>query len=376
MRVCSLDSVKNQITLGEPLPFSVRDANRLLLTRGEGITDEAQLQSLIQLGAMVEFDELADALQMAQREPPSRRRVRLPAEWARVTAEVKQALCGPPAQMMSALDSVTDQLLLLIDLSPELALSQVVRQPVTGSGHYGVNHSIHAATACHAAARLLGWQAHDQRQALQAALTMNLAILDLQARLADQVSPLTAKQREVIHEHPIRGAELLSMAGVTDATWLEAVRTHHEVPDGSGYPRRQTDVGELAEMLRFADVYTAQLSRRANRAAMSPHQAGRRLHQMSDSSPLTFALIKAFGVYPPGSMVRLASGELGVVVRNGEKVHRPLVATLTNAAGEPTPTTVLRDSANDDHAVTALLSPQAMPVWGSDERLAELIDGA
>lgn len=152
MRVCSLDSVKNQITLGEPLPFSVRDANRLLLTRGEVITDEAQLQSLIQLGAMVEFDELADALQMAQREPPSRRRVRLPAEWARVTAEVKQALCGPPAQMMSALDSVTDQLLLLIDLSPELALSQVVRQPVTGSGHYGVNHSIHAATACHAAA--------------------------------------------------------------------------------------------------------------------------------------------------------------------------------------------------------------------------------
>jgi hypothetical protein len=97
---------------------------------------------------------------------------------------------------------------------------------------------------------------------------------------------------------------------------------------------------------------------------------------MSASSPLTLALIKAFGVYPPGSMVRLASGELGVVVRSGEKAHLPLVATLTNAAGESTPHSVLRDSANDAHAVVALLSPQAMPLWLSDERLAELIGSA
>lgn len=373
MRVCSLASVLNQIVLGEPLPFSVRDAQRLLLTRGEVIADETQLQSLLQLGAVVEFDEVADALALAQREPPARRWVRLPAEWHRVTGEVKQALCGPPSQLVGALDSVTEQLLVLIDLSPELALSQVVRQPVTGSGHYGVNHSIHAATACHAAARQLGWPPHQQRQAFQAALTMNLSILDLQARLADQVSPLTAKQREVIHAHPIRSAEMLSAVGIADTDWLEAVRTHHEVPGGSGYPCGMTDVGELAELLRFADVYTAQLSRRANRAAMSPHQAGRRLHQMSASSPLTLALIKAFGVYPPGSMVRLASGELGVVVRSGEKAHLPLVATLTNAAGESTPKSVLRDSARDEHAVVALLSPQAMPLWLSDERLAELI---
>lgn len=52
------------------------------------------------------------------------------------------------------------------------------------------------------------------------------------------------------------------------------------------------------------------------------------------------------------------------------------MATLTNAAGESTPTSVLRDSARDAHAVVALLSPQAMPLWLSDERLAELIGSA
>jgi HD-GYP domain-containing protein (c-di-GMP phosphodiesterase class II) len=51
-----------------------------------------------------------------------------------------------------------------------------------------VRHSIHAATACQAAARFLGWSDTDQRRAFQAALTMNIAMVDLQARLATQVA--------------------------------------------------------------------------------------------------------------------------------------------------------------------------------------------
>lgn len=376
MRVCSLSSVKSRIVLGEPLPFSVRDSSRLLLlARGQVIGDEAQLQELFQRGALVEIEELAGAVQPTRRESPEQRLARLPAEWLRTSHDVRQALTTSTAQMASAIHSTTDLLLSLIDQAPDVALSQVVRQPDSGDGHYGVNHSIHAATACQAAARYLGWSPADQRRAFQAALTMNVAMVDLQARLATQVSPLTAKQRETIHEHPTRGAEMLREAGITDELWLEAVQTHHELADGSGYPRGSRDVSELAEMMRFADVYTARLSSRANRPAMSAQQAGRELHQMADASPLAAALIKAFGIFPPGSLVRLASGELGLVVRNGEKAYRPLVATLTNASGEPRLTPLMRDSARDEHAVVALLSAQAMPMRLTDERVARLIGG-
>lgn len=376
MRVCSLSSVKSRIVLGEPLPFSVRDSSRLLLlARGQVIGDEAQLQELFQRGALVEIEELAGAVQPTRRESPEQRLARLPAEWLRTSHDVRQALTASTAQMASAIHSTTDLLLSLIDQAPDVALSQVVRQPDSGDGHYGVNHSIHAATACQAAARYLGWSPADQRRAFQAALTMNVAMVDLQARLATQVSPLTAKQRETIHEHPTRGAEMLREAGITDELWLEAVQTHHELADGSGYPRGSRDVSELAEMMRFADVYTARLSSRANRPAMSAQQAGRELHQMADASPLAAALIKAFGIFPPGSLVRLASGELGLVVRNGEKAYRPLVATLTNASGEPRLTPLMRDSARDEHAVVALLSAQAMPMRLTDERVASLIGG-
>jgi len=377
MRVCSLNSVKDRIVLGEPLPFSVRDNNRmLLLAKGQIIHDDEQLDELFQRGALVEADELLAAVQPARREDPALRMARLPADWDRTTQDVRRALSSESAELAGALNSATTLLLSLIDSAPDVALSQIVRQPESGSSHYGVTHSIHAATACYSAARFLGWDPSSQRLAFQAALTMNIGMLDLQARLATQVSPLTAKQREQIQAHPIRSAEMLSDAGVSDADWLEAVVQHHELPDGTGYPKGISDIAELAEMLRFADIYTARLSARASRPAMSAQQAGRELHQMADASPLANALIKAFGVFPPGSLVKLASGELGLVVRNGRKAHHPVVAALTGVTGEPRATPVNRDTANDSHTIVALLPPQAMPMRLTEERISALIGAA
>lgn len=374
MRVCSLSSIKDRIVLGQPLRFSVRDASRVaVLARGQAIADEAQLNELLQMGALVDVAELTEAVQPGQRMTPSKALARLPADWERSTQEARVALGAPAAQMAAALNSTTDMLLSLIERSPNVALAQVVRQPDTVGGHYGVSHSIHAATACQAVASYLGWAAGDQRRAFQAALTMNVAMLDLQARLATQVSPLTVKQRETIQEHPTRSAEMLSQAGITDNDWLESVIQHHELADGSGYPKGTTDISELAGMLRFADVYTACLSSRANRPAMSAQQAGRELHQMAGASPLAAALIKAFGIFPPGSRVKLASGELGVVVRNGEKANHPLVAALTTGAGELHREPLMRDSAVEAHRVVALLSAQAMPMRLTDEHIAGLI---
>ncbi|MDM4767085.1 HD domain-containing phosphohydrolase [Pelomonas sp. SE-A7] len=377
MRVCSLNSVKERIVLGQPLAFSVRDSSRLLLlARGQVIANQDQLDELFKRGALVEVEELAAAIQPARRPDAEQRLSRLPADWERAGHELRSALMAPQAQMLAAVQGSTDGLLSLIEAAPDVALAQIVRQGDSADSHYGVRHSLHAATACHAAARYLGWSGDEQRRAFQAALTMNVSMLDLQAKLASQVSPPTAMQREAIHEHPTRSAEMLGEAGVEDADWLAAVRQHHELPDGSGYPHGLREVAELAELLRFADVYTARLSSRANRPAMSAMQAGRELHQMSASSPLATALIKAFGIFPPGSLVKLASGELSLVVRNGEKAHCPIVATLTDAHGEPRMKPLLRDCSREAFAIAALLPAHALPMRLSEERIARLVGAA
>ncbi|MFT7723779.1 MAG: HD domain-containing phosphohydrolase [Roseateles sp.] len=361
------------IALGEPLRFSVRDdQHQLLLARGQVIHDNQQLDELFRRGALVEIDEVAGIVQPQRRAAPALRADRLPQAWSRCGGELRQVLQADPSLLVAAVDGATDQLLALIHQAPAIALAQVVRQPQT-DGHYGTDHAIHAATACQAAARYLGWSAEEQRRAFQAALTMNLSIIDLQARLASQVSPLTTLQREAIHHHPTRSAEQLERAGVADIAWLEAVARHHEQPDGSGYPAGTREVSELASLLRFADVYTARLSARANRPAMSAQQAGRELHLLAAANPLAAALIKVFGLFPPGSLVRLASGELALVVRNGDKANHPRVLALTDAAREPRAKPVPRDTSRDQHAVVALLSPQSLPMRLTEERIASLI---
>lgn len=377
MRVCSLASVQNCIELGQPLQFSVRDEGHLLLlAKGQVIADQRQLEDLFQRGALVEVDELAGLLPAARRQAPPQRSGPLPQAWEDCRQKMREVFATETSALAGAIDDATDQLLALIQAAPDVALAQVVRQPSGGGGHYGVRHSIHAATASQAAARFLGWSDADQRRAFQAALTMNIAMVDLQARLATQVSPLTARQREAIQDHPHRGAQMLVEAGIQDEAWLQAIRLHHELPDGSGYPAGTSESSELAEMLRFADVYTARLSDRADRPAISARQAGRELHQMGQTSPLAGALIKAFGIFPPGSVVRLVSGEMGIVVRNGEKAYHPHVAILTTSTGEPRLSPRLADTSRDSHAVSALLPAHAMPMRISEDTIAGLIAAA
>jgi HD-GYP domain-containing protein (c-di-GMP phosphodiesterase class II) len=386
MQVCSLASVKRHIVLGAPLPFSVRGADKtLLLAFGQIVHDEVQLEELFDRGAVVEAHEVAAFArslgESEARAPAPEDRIakatvaQLPALWDSLADVVQQALLSDDAARKGALISASSQLMSLVDRSPDVAMSQIVRQHAAGAVHYGVSHSINAATACLVTARTLNWSVHEQRRAFNAGLTMNLSMAELQGRLAHQVSPLTANQRKMIQDHPMRSAALLEQAGIEDEDWLDAVRQHHELPDGTGYPEGRRDVTELSQLLRYADVYTALMSRRATRAAVSAREAGRELYQMAADSPCCQAVIKAFGVFPPGSFVRLASGELGVVTRNGDKAYHPQVAALTTSSGHPRRMPAARDTAQEEHAIVALVSEAAMPMRLTPEALAAAIAG-
>lgn len=387
MKVFPLDAVRGRILLGQPLPFGVRSAEKLLLLAcGQVIRTEAQLEELFERGAVVEVEELRalygpdDPLFAPPPEPAptaaSMPAARLVDAWKDCTGRVADALAPGCSDRKGALAGAAREIVRLLERADAVAMSQVVRQFAAGSAHYGVTHAANAAIACVITARRLGWSPAEQQRAMGAALTMNLSIVDLQGVLAQQVSPLTPRQRQAIDEHPQKSADLLSASGISDAEWLDAVREHHETPDGQGYPQGLTQLGELGQLLRYADVYTALMSRRATRPAMSPRDAGREIYEMTSGSPLCQTLIKAFGIFPPGSYVRLASGELGVVTGNGDKAYHPRVAVLTTGDGLARRAMVIRDSADPRHAIVSLLSEAAMPMRIGAETLAVLIDTA
>ena len=145
-----------------------------------------------------------------------------------------------------------------------------------------------------------------------------------------------------------------------------------QAPDGSGYPLRLREVGEIASLVRRADIYTSKLSSRSTRSALAANRAAREIFMQDPNDAMNNAIIKEFGVYPPGCCVRLASGELGIVVRRGATANAPIVASLVDARGRTLAEPLRRDTADRCHQVADTLLADAMHVRIDPAKLVAL----
>jgi HD-GYP domain-containing protein (c-di-GMP phosphodiesterase class II) len=371
MQLINLETVKHRLRVGVPLPFNVRNTDHtLLLARGQIVGSGEQMAALFERGMLVDIAELQTSGERILQAPAKE----LPALWQQSMDRVGQVLCSlPQGAFDAALDEVAQPLLSLVERDPDLAVFQVLRQHGNQHAQYGVNHSIHCAIAAFLAAQRLGWDAPEMQRAFKAALTMNVSMLELQGQLATQNAPLTQPQRDAIHAHPMQSVRMLELAGISDSVWLTAVAQHHETGDGTGYPCGLSDVTPLAALLHQCDVYTAKLSPRQSREALTADVAARRLYATSPDNPMAAALIKEFGLYPPGCFVRLASGETGIVVRRGPSANAPQVAAMTNERGATLSESVRRDTSKPAYAIVAALGADSTRLSIPAEKLISLI---
>jgi HD-GYP domain-containing protein (c-di-GMP phosphodiesterase class II) len=371
MHFAELSTVKHRVRLGTPLPFNVRNADHtLLLARGQQVESAAQLDALYTRGALVDVAELQTARDEILKAP----RAHLPRLWSDCLGQMSTALQQSPEQDFgSALDDAMTPAQALIERDPDLAIFQVLRQGATADTGYGARRSLQTAITSYLVAQRLSWEPAQCLRVFKVALTMNLSMLALQGELARQSVPPSADQRTQLQTHPMRSVRILEQAGIEDQAWLEAVLHHHEQEDGSGYPSGRTEVGELATLVRRADVYTSKLASRSTRDAVAADLAGRQMFMQDPGHPMTAALVKEFGIYPPGSFVRLASGELAIVVARGPVITAPVVACLTNERGMPLATPLRRETTAKAHAVAGAVGERSVNVSLPLDRLAALV---
>jgi HD-GYP domain-containing protein (c-di-GMP phosphodiesterase class II) len=246
--------------------------------------------------------------------------------------------------------------------------------------YYSDQYSSHQAMRCmliaSEVARCLSWDASLIDLLERSALTMNIAMRRLQNVLAqEQPRSLDAATYELIARHPADGAQLLQDRGVEEPNWIEAVRLHHDATLEQ-IPVEQRSPGQrVAVLLRRVDIYSAKLSRRAGRAPMTAMQAAREVCLGANSRPdrMGAALLKAMGLYPPGSFVQLESRELALVLaRGGKQANQPRVAVLINAQGVPLPDPRLRDTAQSGYAVRTAISSNKLPLKLPPDRVHAL----
>jgi len=240
---------------------------------------------------------------------------------------------------------------------------------------YSATHALTAAVTCLMIGPLAPIAEPEMTALVRAALTMNIGMSALHDQLAVQLQPVSELQKTLIRNHPQESVEILRQLGVDDPLWLELVETHHDAPDPAAEADDSKKLHPAQLLLRMADVFIARISPRASRRGLWPNVAVGNLYLESQAydGKLGAIFAKQFGMYPPGTYVRLKSNETAVVVRRGERVNTPVAMAIADADGLPLSTPKRRDTHHPGYSVQSPVSPEDIKIRLDKARLLKRV---
>lgn len=215
-------------------------------------------------------------------------------------------------------------------------------------------------------ARQMRFAPDEIREAGMTGLLMDVGIGHLPVDLGALGGDFRRIDPAILEGHVMLGHDFLQAGGNIPERVLLACRDHHELLDGSGYPQGLSGsaIGTLARMAAICDTYDILVSDTADSPGMDPASAIADMAGLSGcfDDEILRHFIQAIGVYPVGSVVRLGSGRLAMVIAQSADDHaRPRVrafwSTTQEKAIRPADIDLSRCSGED--AIEASADPAA-----------------
>jgi putative nucleotidyltransferase with HDIG domain len=209
--------------------------------------------------------------------------------------------------------------------------NSVLRQPhalislarLKTADEYTYLHSVAVCALMIALARQLSLEESLVQEAGLAGLLHDIGKIGIPLKILNKPGKLTDDEFAVVKSHPEVGAKILIETYQVPPMTLDVCLHHHEKVDGTGYPHglKGDNISLFAKMGAVCDVYDAITSNRPYKKGWPPADSIRKMAEWSKGhfdEAVFQAFVKTVGIYPTGSLVRLESGRLAVVVEQHE----------------------------------------------------------
>ena len=275
---------------------------------------------------------------------------------------VRQNLFSRPAEVCGlaseGVAKLADSMLVNADLSIHLMSDKVAGDDI-------FNHALNVCLLSMMVGKEIQLPATQVKLLGVGALLHDLGQAEIPGHIKNKTTPLTRPEAALMREHCARGVTLGKQLGLP-AEALLIIAQHHEHLDGTGYPKmlREPQLSQLARIVAVVEAYEELCSPRNPSRACTPHEALSLLYgqqrKQHDEAVVT-AFIRCLSVYPPGTIVVLSNGTLGVVTSvNSAHLLKPTVMVYDAAVASGD--TILVDLDQESEVTIAkTIRPQQLP---------------
>lgn len=237
-------------------------------------------------------------------------------------------------KIKQAVNGCVDSILRNPDASVWLTRIQAKHEPTA-------QHSLNVAALSIVMAKSMGMTTREMEDIGVCGMLHDVGKTSLSSEILNKQGPLDEAELAEMRRHARYGRDILISTKSVMSGAADVAHSHHERPDGQGYPRQLTDdsIPLYAKIVSIAEAYDTMTINQPYRAACSPSDALQELYAQRGKQfdeDLVIRFIDSVGIFPPGSIVEMLNGEVGIVLSNTNDKLRPRVIMILDAIGEPT----------------------------------------
>ncbi len=202
-------------------------------------------------------------------------------------------------------------------------------------------HSLNVSILAIAFANTLGFLKVELEDIGMAAMLHDIGLIKVDGNLVRKPAKLTEEEKKQVQKHCQYGFDILSAKRGLTPSCIDVALGHHEHLDGKGYPRglKSSKITKVTKIVSIIDVYDTITNYQVYSKVMSIKDAYREM--MKDKGTqfdleLLLQFIKWRSIYPPGTIVEMANGEVGIVIGSKETSRlKPKIMLVLDEYKEP-----------------------------------------